>query len=95
MSVSFFNLSLFLKLSTKAHFSENVQPIAIADQDYGSLPKSCVVSGWGRYDRDIVYMSAKLREVYVTLSSVTTELRYNDYFYQSEGETGPAPVCIY
>uniref|UniRef100_A0AAX7TS40 trypsin n=1 Tax=Astatotilapia calliptera TaxID=8154 RepID=A0AAX7TS40_ASTCA len=38
---------MLLKLSSKAKFSENVKPIPLASHDDGTLPKSCILSGWG------------------------------------------------
>uniref|UniRef100_A0A3B4TI30 Peptidase S1 domain-containing protein n=1 Tax=Seriola dumerili TaxID=41447 RepID=A0A3B4TI30_SERDU len=83
----FFYLSLFLKLDSKAHFNKNVQPIALAGQVDGSLPKSCIVSGWGRSDSSN-YMSPILMEVNVTLTD--NELCAQNEWYCSEGENGPA-----
>uniref|UniRef100_A0A4W6C357 trypsin n=1 Tax=Lates calcarifer TaxID=8187 RepID=A0A4W6C357_LATCA len=58
---------MLLKLSSKAHFNNNVSRIALADQSNGSLPKSCSVSGWGRNDRNSKHMPLTLMEVNVTL----------------------------
>ncbi|KAG7239003.1 hypothetical protein INR49_030268 [Caranx melampygus] len=84
---TFKNDIMLLKLKSKANFTKNVKPIAIADQDNGSLPKSCIVSGWGKSNTDNKYMSAKLMEVSVTLA----DDRYcvEQEVYCSEGETGP------
>lgn len=83
-------LSLFLKLQSKAKFNENVSSIAIADQDNGFLPKSCIVSGWGKTSKVNNYMSKKLMEVSVTL----IDDRYCPVHdtYCSEGEAGPDEV---
>lgn len=78
---------MLLKLSSKAKFSKSVKPIALAGQDDGSLPKSCIVSGWGSYDRNDKHMSHVLREVNVTL--IDNKKCRKDNFYCSEGETGP------
>ncbi|XP_050933440.1 granzyme B isoform X2 [Lates calcarifer] len=77
---------MILKLSSKAHFSNTVRPIALADRDDGSLPKLCSVSGWGRNDRNSKYMSLKLMEVSVTLTD--NELCRGKKIYCSEGEAG-------
>ncbi|XP_034737206.1 granzyme B(G,H)-like [Etheostoma cragini] len=81
----FSNDIMLLKLRSKAKFNKNVRPIALAGQGDGSLPKSCIVSGWGRTNKDISYMSVVLMEVNVTL----TERCPNTNLYCSEGETGP------
>ncbi|XP_050933447.1 granzyme E isoform X9 [Lates calcarifer] len=78
---------MILKLSSKAHFNNNVSHIALADRDDGSLPKLCSVSGWGRNDRNSKYMSLKLMEVNVTLTD--NELCRGKKIYCSEGEAGP------
>uniref|UniRef100_A0A8P4KBQ4 trypsin n=1 Tax=Dicentrarchus labrax TaxID=13489 RepID=A0A8P4KBQ4_DICLA len=49
---SFKNDIMLLKLSSKANFTENVKPIALAHGSDDSLPKSCIISGWGRTDRE-------------------------------------------
>ncbi|XP_028443779.1 granzyme B-like [Perca flavescens] len=78
---------MLLKLSSKANFSANVQPIALADQGDGSLPKSCIVSGWGRTDKDIKHMSLVLMEANVTIiDSKECEKKKS---YCSKGEIGP------
>ncbi|XP_040897054.1 granzyme B-like isoform X2 [Toxotes jaculatrix] len=79
---------MLLKLSSKATFSKNVRPIPLAGKDDGSLPKSCIVSGWGKTDKNGKYMSAVLMEVNVTL--IKNEKCAADKFYCSEGKTGPA-----
>lgn len=79
-----------LQLSSKAQFNENVKPLALAGNDDGSLPKLCVVSGWGRSHKDTKYMSLVLMEVNVTL--IDYKLCTMDGFYCSQGETGPAEV---
>uniref|UniRef100_A0A4W6DBM1 trypsin n=1 Tax=Lates calcarifer TaxID=8187 RepID=A0A4W6DBM1_LATCA len=78
---------MLLKLSSKAHFNNNVRPIALAGRGDGSLPKSCSVSGWGRNDRNKKQMSLKLMEVNVTL--IDKEFCTMDKLYCSEGQTGP------
>ncbi|XP_022615334.1 granzyme E-like [Seriola dumerili] len=78
---------MLLKLKSKAHFNKNVKPIALAGQDDGSLPKSCIVSGWGRSDKNNNFMSVKLMEVNVTLTD--NELCAQNEWYCSEGENGP------
>ncbi|XP_028443780.1 granzyme B-like [Perca flavescens] len=76
---------MLLKLSSKANFSTNVQPIALAGQGDGSLPKSCIVSGWGRTDKHIKHMSLVLMEANVTISTECEK----EKSYCTEGETGP------
>ncbi|XP_039668353.1 granzyme G-like isoform X2 [Perca fluviatilis] len=74
-------------LSSKAKFSTNVQPIALAGQGDGSLPKSCIVSGWGRTDKDIKHMSVVLMEANVTI--IDSKECKKEKSYCSKGETGP------
>lgn len=83
----------FPKLSTKAKFSNHVKPIDLADQDDGCPPKSCLVSGWGRNNKNSNYSSSKLMEVNVTLIDDTVCGPYK--LYCSEGEIGPGRVCIF
>ncbi|XP_039668354.1 granzyme B(G,H)-like [Perca fluviatilis] len=78
---------MLLKLSSKAKFSAKVRPIALAGQDVVSLPKSCIVSGWGRTDNNIPYMSVVLMETSVTL--IDSKQCPNTNLYCSKGETGP------
>nr|AHH30805.1 granzyme [Oplegnathus fasciatus] len=78
---------MLLKLSSKVKSSKNVRPIALAGQDDGSLPKSCIISGWGRADKNRKHMSLVLMEVNVTL--IDKEECRQENSYCSEGETGP------
>ncbi|XP_059197585.1 mast cell protease 8-like isoform X2 [Centropristis striata] len=78
---------MLLKLSSKAKYSNNVRPIALANQDDGSLPKSCSTSGWGRTGKNSTYMSNVLMEVNVTLTD--SEPCDGNNFYCSEGDSGP------
>uniref|UniRef100_A0A3B4UNW3 Granzyme-like protein 2 n=1 Tax=Seriola dumerili TaxID=41447 RepID=A0A3B4UNW3_SERDU len=80
------NDMMLLMLNSKAHFNKNVQPIALAVQDDGSLPKSCIVSGWGKRDSSD-YMSPVLMEVNVTLTD--NELCAQNEWYCSDGDAGP------
>ncbi|XP_059197508.1 granzyme-like protein 1 [Centropristis striata] len=77
---------MLLKLSSKANYSEYVKPITLADQADGSLPKICHVSGWGRTDKNSIYMSPKLMEVKVTL----VEQCEGEHLYCNQGDKGPA-----
>ncbi|XP_076583084.1 granzyme B-like [Chaetodon auriga] len=77
---------MILKLSSKAKFSNNVKPIALAGQSDGSLPKSCIVSGWGATDKHNK-LSFVLMEVNVTL--IDNKQCAEESLYCSEGETGP------
>ncbi|XP_023265446.1 granzyme E-like [Seriola lalandi dorsalis] len=86
-AIRFKNDIMLLKLKSKAHFNKNVKPIALAGQDDGSLPKSCIVSGWGRSNENNNLMSVKLMEVNVTLTD--NEMCAQNQCYCSEGETGP------
>ncbi|XP_039984909.1 granzyme B(G,H)-like [Xiphias gladius] len=79
---------MLLKLSSKANFNNNVRPIALAGQGDDSLPKSCIVSGWGRVSRSEKFMSDLLMEVNVTL--IDSDQFAKEKLYCSEGETGPA-----
>ncbi|XP_037625720.1 duodenase-1-like [Sebastes umbrosus] len=78
---------MLLKLSSKANFSKDVKPIALADQGDDFLPTNCTVSGWGRSVQNSIYMTNVLMEVNVTL--VDSEQCAQDNVYCSEGETGP------
>uniref|UniRef100_A0A4W6C4Y0 Peptidase S1 domain-containing protein n=1 Tax=Lates calcarifer TaxID=8187 RepID=A0A4W6C4Y0_LATCA len=78
-------------LSSKANFSNNVRPIALADRDDGSLPKSCSVSGWGRNNRSSKYMSLTLMEVNVTL--IDNELNHCTLCMHFQGDSGGPLVC--
>ncbi|XP_030583863.1 mast cell protease 1A-like [Archocentrus centrarchus] len=85
---SFVNDVMLLKLTSKAKFSGNVKAIPLAGRIDGALPKSCLVPGWGRTDRNSKYISPKLMEVNVTL--IDNEACFLENFYCSQGETGPA-----
>ncbi|KAK2835726.1 hypothetical protein Q5P01_016210 [Channa striata] len=87
-ATDFINDIMLLKLSSKAEINKHVAPIALADRDDGSLPKSCIVIGWGKYTNDTDYMSPVLREVNVTL--IENSMCAMSNFYCSEGEIGPA-----
>ncbi|XP_017262632.1 mast cell protease 1A isoform X2 [Kryptolebias marmoratus] len=84
---SYINDIMLLKLSTKATFSDRVKPIALADQLDCSVPKSCIVAGWGLMSRDNAMMSKRLMEVNVTLIDDKKCPAKN--MYCSEGEQGP------
>lgn len=88
----FFNLCSFLKLKSKAEFNHKVKSIALADRGDGSLPQSCVVSGWGR-TKEESNMSVKLLEANVTLTD--DERCAKEMFYCSKGETGPGKVSTF
>ncbi|KAF3691084.1 Granzyme G [Channa argus] len=83
----FKNDIMLLKLSSKAKINKYVAPISLAGQ-LGSLPKSCIVTGWGKYSNTKDYMSYVLLEVNVTLTA--NNMCAKDNFYCSEGETGPS-----
>lgn len=85
-------LSIFLKLSSKANFCENVRPIALPSQHEASLPKSCSVSGWGITDKTNKYMSVVLMEVNVKLTD--NKLCAKGNLYCSEGDIGPGEVSL-
>uniref|UniRef100_A0A669DS78 trypsin n=1 Tax=Oreochromis niloticus TaxID=8128 RepID=A0A669DS78_ORENI len=86
--ISFVNDVMLLKLTTKAKFNENVKPIPLASRDNGTLPKSCILSGWGRTDKNNNYMSPTLMEISVTL--IDDKKCAIENFYCSQGDTGPA-----
>ncbi|XP_028259496.1 granzyme B-like [Parambassis ranga] len=76
---------MLLKLQSKAIFSDNVKPIALASQD-DPVPKTCQIAGWGRTNRSDQYMSPKLMEANVTLTdNKKCEL---ENAYCSEGDVG-------
>uniref|UniRef100_A0A3Q4GNR4 trypsin n=1 Tax=Neolamprologus brichardi TaxID=32507 RepID=A0A3Q4GNR4_NEOBR len=85
---SFINDVMLLKLSSKAKFSENVKPIPLASHDDGTLPKSCIFSGWGRTHRNSKYFSPTLMETSVTL--IDNKYCTMENFYCSQGDTGPS-----
>ncbi|KAM7388448.1 hypothetical protein PAMP_024621 [Pampus punctatissimus] len=87
---------MLLKMRSKAHFSNYVKPIALAGQ--GSLPKTCIVSGWGSTESSNGYMSTVLLEVNVTLSDITQCYKENSYCSvgdhgPGEGDSGGPLVC--
>lgn len=67
-----------------------MRPIALAGRGDASLPKPCVISGWGRIKKNTNYMSPVLMEVNVTLIDYKPCTLEN--FFCSQGETGPAEV---
>ncbi|XP_067453419.1 granzyme G-like isoform X2 [Thunnus thynnus] len=81
------NNIMLLKLSSKAHFSKTVKPIGLAGQGDSSLPKSCIVSGWGITSSNTGYMSRRLMEANVTLSDEKQCVTENSYC--SQGDIGP------
>ncbi|CAI5639323.1 mast cell protease 1A [Oreochromis niloticus] len=83
--VDYRNDMMLLKLSTKAELNDKVKPIALADCDDGSLPKACVISGWGTTENG--KLSDQLLEVNVTLTD--NELCVNTNKYCSEGKRRP------
>nr|ACQ58915.1 Granzyme BG,H precursor [Anoplopoma fimbria] len=83
---NFRNDIMVLKLSSKARFSENVKPIALAGKGDANLPKSCSTSGWGATEKIKMYMSSVLREINVTLVDNEDCARAN--LYCAEGEAG-------
>ncbi|XP_044216554.1 granzyme G-like [Thunnus albacares] len=83
----FTNDIMLLKLSSKAHFSKNVKPIGLAGQGDSSLPKSCIVSGWGTTSSNTGHMSHRLMEANVTLSDEEQCVTENSYC--SQGDIGP------
>ncbi|CAG5864775.1 granzyme B(G,H) [Menidia menidia] len=78
---------MLLKLGTKAKINDHVRTIALANGDDGSLPKSCIVSGWGRMEWANQMMSPKLLEINVTLIDDENCAKENSYC--STGMTGP------
>lgn len=78
-----------MKLSSKAKFNKNVSAIALAEGD-GSLPSSCIVSGWGISKENAKYLSFDLMEVNVTLVDEEQCPKANSYC--SKGAAGPAEV---
>lgn len=78
---------MLLKLKSRAQLSDKVQPIALADWDDTSLPKSCTISGWGRTKWKEGYMSNCLRETNVTL--IDDDICASHNVYCSVGDTAP------
>uniref|UniRef100_A0A3Q0T5J8 trypsin n=1 Tax=Amphilophus citrinellus TaxID=61819 RepID=A0A3Q0T5J8_AMPCI len=81
----FRNDIMLLKLSAEVKFNDKVKPVALADDD-GSVPKSCVVPGWGTTEKG--ELSDVLLEVNVTLTD--SEICAKENKYCSEGQTGPS-----
>uniref|UniRef100_A0A671UCK6 trypsin n=1 Tax=Sparus aurata TaxID=8175 RepID=A0A671UCK6_SPAAU len=78
---------MLLKLSSKVKFNNvNVKAIILADECDGSLPKSCLVSGWGVTENN-KRGSDVLMEVNVTLYDDSGCAERNCYC--SVGKTGP------
>ena len=69
-----------------------MKPVALAEEGDNSVPKECIVSGWGQTNRDNKFMSLALMEVNVTL--VDEEHCGEEGVYCSEGEKGPGEVSI-
>ncbi|KAM4574454.1 mast cell protease 1A-like isoform 1-T1 [Fundulus diaphanus] len=78
---------MLLKLSTRAVFSDKVKPIYMAEELQLSLPKICIVTGWGKTCKDNNLMSHKLMEANVTL--IYNDISAEDNVYYSKGEKGP------
>ncbi|XP_035997265.1 mast cell protease 1A isoform X2 [Fundulus heteroclitus] len=78
---------MLLKLATRAVFNENVKPITMANNCESSVPKMCLVSGWGKTSEDEEWQSSKLMEVNVTL--IDNEICAEEKVYCSEGKKGP------
>lgn len=83
---------MLLKLSSKVTFGTNVGPVHLAsvddDNEDGSLPSPCSVSGWGITHWDSKHSSRVLMEANVTL--IESELCPKEVSYCSGGKTGPA-----
>ncbi|XP_030288120.1 granzyme B(G,H) [Sparus aurata] len=77
---------MLLKLSSEANFTQNVKPIALAERKGDCLPKSCLITGWGRTSANDRYMSDVLREVNVTL--IKDERCESENLYCSTGNKG-------
>ncbi|XP_043985090.1 granzyme E isoform X1 [Gambusia affinis] len=88
---------MLLKLSSRAVVNNFVKPIALASHDDVTLPKSCIVSGWGQTRPDGV-ISDKLMEMNVTLieNSNCTKLKLycsNGIARPGKGDSGGPLVC--
>ncbi|KAM8746469.1 granzyme-like protein 1 [Acanthopagrus schlegelii] len=83
--LTYLNDIMFLKLSSKVKFNKNVKGIALADEG-DSLPKSCLVSGWGATEKRNIG-SDVLMEVNVTLYE--DEQCAESNWYCSVGINGP------
>uniref|UniRef100_A0A3B5LS35 trypsin n=1 Tax=Xiphophorus couchianus TaxID=32473 RepID=A0A3B5LS35_9TELE len=85
---------MLLKLSSRAVVNNFVKPVALASQDDVTLPKSCIVSGWGQTRPDGV-ISDKLMEMNVTLieNSDSRPGKVCIFFFQNEGDSGGPLVC--
>ncbi|XP_056270858.1 granzyme B(G,H) [Pseudoliparis swirei] len=97
-ATDFRNDIMLLKLSSKVHFTTNVSPVALGDQSDVSLPKSCLVSGWGAGTEQNQYLSEVLMDVDVTLVDLEQCAKRNLYCShgdagQSKGDSGGPLVC--
>ncbi|MED6280244.1 hypothetical protein CHARACLAT_008724 [Characodon lateralis] len=88
---------MLLKLSSKVVLNNNVKPIALASHDDGTLPKTCIVSGWGQTE-PYGAISPKLMEMNVTLTDNEQCAKYNLYCSKGtsrpgQGDSGGPLVC--
>lgn len=77
---------MLLKLSPKARLNKNVKPIALTNNNDVSVPKSCIVSGWGKTEKN--NFSPTLIEANVTL--IKKEMCIEEKVYCSVGDAGPS-----
>ncbi|XP_035997264.1 granzyme B(G,H)-like [Fundulus heteroclitus] len=88
---------MLLKLTPKPVLNRNVKTIALASHDNGTLPKSCIVSGWGQ-TYPFGPISSKLMEINVTLTDDKKCAEHNLYCSKgnvrpSTGDSGGPLVC--
>ncbi|KAM6921990.1 granzyme B [Xenentodon cancila] len=86
-AAGFRNDIMLLKLASNATISSNVKTVTLANKEHDSVPKSCVVSGWGQTERTKIHMSHTLLEVNVTLTD--SKLCGDENSYCSKGNHGP------
>uniref|UniRef100_A0A8C6PXT7 trypsin n=1 Tax=Nothobranchius furzeri TaxID=105023 RepID=A0A8C6PXT7_NOTFU len=80
---------MILKFSSKVKINHVVETISLADQDAGSLPSSCSVSGWGVTSWNNQYITNILKEVNVTVINDDVNNCSKMKFYCSKDKTGP------
>ncbi|XP_054912237.1 granzyme B-like [Poeciliopsis prolifica] len=94
---AFVNDIMLLKLGSKAVMNNFVKPISLASRDDETLPKSCIISGWGQTRPDGA-ISDKLMEMNVTLveNSNCTKLKLycsDGIARPGKGDSGGPLVC--
>jgi len=58
-----------VKVEGSVVFNDNVQPVEMAEDGDDFEGQTCVLTGWGRYDRDLMVVSNVLQEMETTVIS--------------------------